>query len=140
MKTRAIALTASVALAAMLAVPAAAQSNSFDPLAPCSQVLGEKSGLPQLAIGFWAAQLVLNGAWSWLFFGRRRMDQAFVDVVLLWASILGFIVTAWPISTVATLLFLPYLVWVTIAAALTIADVAHGVAVGEGIRQAGSQS
>jgi tryptophan-rich sensory protein len=71
-----------------------------------------------LAMGFWAAQLVLNGAWSWLFFGRRRMDQAFVDVVLLWAAILCFIVTAWPISTVAALLFLPYLVWVTIAAAL----------------------
>jgi tryptophan-rich sensory protein len=39
-------------------------------------------------------------------------------VVLLWAAILCFIVTAWPISTVAALLFLPYLVWVTIAAAL----------------------
>ncbi|NJO37506.1 MAG: tryptophan-rich sensory protein, partial [Rhizobiales bacterium] len=51
---------------------------------------------------------------------RRRMDQAFVDVVLLWLCIAAFIVFAWPISTLAALLFLPYLLWVSIAAALNL--------------------
>ena len=71
-----------------------------------------------LALGFWIAQWVFNTAWSWLFFGRRRMDLAFVDVVLLWLSVLGFSITAWPVSPFASLIFLPYLAWVTIAAAL----------------------
>lgn len=72
------------------------------------------------AIFLWAAQLVLNATWSWLFFGRRRMDLAFVDVVLLWLSVAAFAVAASPVSTTASLLFLPYLVWVTIAGALNL--------------------
>lgn len=70
------------------------------------------------AILLWGLQLVLNAAWSWLFFGRRRMDLAFGDVLALWLSVALFIVAAWPISTTASFLFVPYLVWVTIAATL----------------------
>jgi len=79
----------------------------------------QTSGWP-LALALWILQLLLNGAWSWLFFGLKRMDLAFVDVSLLWLCIAGFIVIAWPISTTAALLFLPYLVWVSIAAALNL--------------------
>lgn len=75
---------------------------------------------PGPAIFLWAAQLMLNALWSFLFFGRRRMDLAFVDVVLLWLSVAGFAVAAIPVSTTASLLFLPYLVWVTIAGALNL--------------------
>lgn len=32
-----------------------------------------------LAMMIWGAQLVLNAAWSWLFFGMRRMDLALID-------------------------------------------------------------
>lgn len=71
-----------------------------------------------LPIVFWVAQLVFNALWSYLFFSRRRMDLAFKDAIAMWLSIAAFIVTAWPISHLASLLFVPYLVWVTIAAAL----------------------
>jgi len=70
------------------------------------------------AMWMWGAQLVLNAGWSALFFGARRMDMAFGDVLLLWLSIAGFITLASGISTVAAALFVPYLVWVTIAATL----------------------
>lgn len=70
------------------------------------------------AVWIWGAQLVLNGAWSWLFFGRHRMDLAFAEVCLMWLSIAAFIMAAYPISTLAALLFVPYLIWVTIAATL----------------------
>lgn len=70
------------------------------------------------AMFLWAAQLVLNAAWSWLFFGRRDMVGALVDVGAMWLLIAAFIVTAWPLSSVASLLFVPYLVWVSIATAL----------------------
>jgi tryptophan-rich sensory protein len=46
------------------------------------------------------------------------MDMALIDVGALWLVIAGFILTAWAISATASLLFVPYLVWVSIAAAL----------------------
>lgn len=74
-----------------------------------------------LALTFWGAQWVFSTAWSWLFFGRRRMDLGFLDVTLLWLSVLGFIIIAWPLSKLAAVLFLPYLAWVSIAATLNVA-------------------
>ncbi|MFB2552353.1 TspO/MBR family protein [Ensifer soli] len=71
--------------------------------------------LPMIA---WAVQILVNAAWSWLFFGLRRMDLALADIAVLWLSIVVFIVTAWPVSPLAALLFLPYLAWVTTAAFL----------------------
>lgn len=71
-----------------------------------------------LALVVWSVQLVLNAAWSWLFFGIRRMDWAFWDVSGLLLSTLLFIAIAWPISVIAALLFVPYLAWVATAALL----------------------
>ena len=73
-----------------------------------------------LVFGLWILQLVLNGAWSWLFFGRRRMDQALADVSLMWLAIVFYILLAWPVSALAAMLFIPYLVWVSIAALLNL--------------------
>jgi len=73
------------------------------------------------ALIFWFAQAAFNAAWSWLFFGLRRMDLGFADVSLLWLSVIAFIVFALPVSPLAALLFLPYLAWVTVAAALNLA-------------------
>ncbi|MEL6920595.1 MAG: TspO/MBR family protein [Pseudomonadota bacterium] len=71
-----------------------------------------------LAFGLWTAQLVLNAAWSYFFFGRRRMDHAMVDVSGMWILIVAYMLVTWPVSPLASLLFAPYLLWVTIAGAL----------------------
>lgn len=68
----------------------------------------------------WAVQIVLNAMWSWFFFGLRRPALAFVEVVVLLASIVVFIVLAQPVSATAALLFVPYLAWVATAAALNL--------------------
>ncbi|MGF7162945.1 tryptophan-rich sensory protein [Rhodoligotrophos appendicifer] len=70
------------------------------------------------AMWFWILQLGVNTLWSALFFGQRRMDLAFADIVVLWLSVLCFVIAAASVSTVAALLFVPYLIWVTIAGAL----------------------
>jgi tryptophan-rich sensory protein len=70
------------------------------------------------AMWFWGLQLFVNATWSGVFFGMRRMDLAFYDIGLLWLLVAGFIVTALSISTTAALLFVPYLIWVSIAGAL----------------------
>ncbi|GIX08528.1 TspO/MBR family protein [Elioraea sp.] len=74
-----------------------------------------------LPLTVWAVQLALNAAWSWLFFGLRRMDLAFAEVVALWLSIALMIALFLPISVTAGLLMVPYLVWVSFAAVLNLA-------------------
>ena len=63
-------------------------------------------------------QLILNSAWSWVFFGLRQPGWGFVEIVVLWASILATTIALFRISRTAGMLFVPYLGWVTFAAAL----------------------
>ena len=76
--------------------------------------------LAALPFTFYAAQLVFNAAWSALFFGLKRPDIAFADLVLLWLSIVGTLVTFATIDGLAAVLFVPYLAWVTLAGALNL--------------------
>lgn len=71
-------------------------------------------------LALWVAQLVLNAAWSWLFFGLHRPGAALVDIVLLLAAILAFIVAARPVSRAAAWLFVPYALWVGYATTLNL--------------------
>ena len=74
-----------------------------------------------LILAIWGAQLLFNAAWSYIFFGRHQIALGFVDIAALWATIAAFTVTAWPVNHTASLLFVPYLVWVSYAAALNAA-------------------
>ncbi len=70
------------------------------------------------ALWLWLAQLGFNGAWSRIMFGDKQITHALVDIVALWLVILAFIVAAWPVRRSASVLFVPYFLWVTFAAAL----------------------
>jgi len=72
------------------------------------------------ALAVYAVQLLLNGAWSWLFFGRKRMDLAMGEVVLLWLSIAATIAVFAPIHAGAAWMLVPYLAWVTLAGTLNL--------------------
>jgi tryptophan-rich sensory protein len=65
-----------------------------------------------------AGQLLLNTAWSLVFFGLEDVVLAFVTIVVLWIFILLTIVYFSTISKAATWLLVPYLAWVTFAAYL----------------------
>jgi tryptophan-rich sensory protein len=71
-----------------------------------------------LPLSIFLAQLLLNAAWTPLFFGLHRPDLAFLDIALLWLSIIATIAVFHPISASAAYLLLPYLIWITFAAAL----------------------
>jgi translocator protein len=66
----------------------------------------------------WSAQLILNGAWSWLFFGLRAPGLALLDIVLLLCVIVFFVAAARSRNRVAAWLFVPYGLWVGFATAL----------------------
>jgi hypothetical protein len=58
---------------------------------------------------------------SWLFFWLHSPGAAFIDIVLLWMAIAATTVVFWRRSTLAGTLFVPYLMWVSFAAALNFA-------------------
>lgn len=72
------------------------------------------------ALSVFIAQLGVNALWSWLFFVWHRGGLAFVDAVLLCCLIGATIVLFRRISTLASLLLLPYLAWVAFASVLTL--------------------
>ncbi len=74
-----------------------------------------------LPLAVYAVQLALNAAWTPLFFGLHRPDLGFLDIVLVWLSIVATSALFYPIYPGAALLLIPYLAWVTFAAALNFA-------------------
>jgi tryptophan-rich sensory protein len=72
-----------------------------------------------VALGFFAAQLVLNYAWSPLFFAAHEVGAAFVVIVVMIAlSAVAALLFA-RIRRPAGFLMLPYLAWLFFAAYLT---------------------
>jgi tryptophan-rich sensory protein len=69
-------------------------------------------------IGLFALNGFLNVLWSLMFFRLRRPDWALIEVAGLWLSILLLILFLWRLSRTASALLVPYLIWVSIAAAL----------------------
>lgn len=69
-------------------------------------------------VALWWGSLLLNAAWSWIFFGLRRMDLALAELAVFWISIAGMIAAFAPVSPAAAWLLAPYLAWVSFAAIL----------------------
>jgi tryptophan-rich sensory protein len=65
-------------------------------------------------------QLILNMAWSVLFFGLRSPLLGLVDILFLWTMILVTIAQFSRVSIPAALLLIPYILWVTFASGLNV--------------------
>jgi tryptophan-rich sensory protein len=66
------------------------------------------------------AQLLLNAAWTWTFFGLHRPGTALADIVILWIFILATLTLFWRFVPIAGILLIPYLAWVTFATYLNL--------------------
>lgn len=69
-------------------------------------------------LGLFGLNALLNMLWSALYFKLQRPDWALLEVPLLWLSILALILGLWRLSRWASVLLLPYLAWVSVAAGL----------------------
>lgn len=69
----------------------------------------------------WFLQLALNSVWSWLFFGLHAPGLAMAGIALLWLAIVAAMLGFRHSSRLAAALLLPYLLWVSYAAALNMA-------------------
>ena len=75
----------------------------------------------EIALMAFGIQLILNIAWSAIFFGEHDPVGAFAEIVLLWLSIFATIILFYPISAAAAYILLPYFAWVTFAGYLNFA-------------------
>lgn len=73
------------------------------------------------ALRLYLAQLVLNASWSWVFFAWQLGTLSLVNIALLWVLIVATIVAFWRRQPLAGILLVPYLLWVSFAAALNLA-------------------
>lgn len=70
------------------------------------------------AMAFWAMQIAFNGLWTPVFFGLRNIRLGMAIIGVLWITVASCMLALFQVDTLAGWLFLPYLVWVSIAAAL----------------------
>ena len=63
-------------------------------------------------------QLVLNVAWSGIFFAMHQPFWAFIEILFLWMAILVTLVLFCRVSRFAGFMLVPYLAWVTFATIL----------------------
>lgn len=73
---------------------------------------GNLNTTPMKIYGF---LLFCSAIWPWLFFTMHNTVFAFVDIVVLLLLILFNIAYFWGVSPLASLLLLPYLIWISYA-------------------------
>lgn len=74
-----------------------------------------------MALWLFVAQLAANALWSWLFFAWHLGAASVAEIGVLWLLVAATLVAFWRLHRVAALLLVPYLAWVSFAAALAIA-------------------
>jgi benzodiazapine receptor len=77
-----------------------------------------KNEIRTRAIIIFCVQLGLNFLWSFLFFKFQLVGIAFIEILLIWASILTMVITFYKLNKTAALLQIPYLMWVSFASVL----------------------
>ena len=74
----------------------------------------------RISLVIFLIQLILNAFWSVVFFGLQSPLYGIIVIVALWIVILLTIIKFFKISIPAGVLLLPYIGWVTFAAALNV--------------------
>ena len=73
------------------------------------------------AIIIFVIQIAFNALWSIAFFGMRSPGLGLVVIVFLWSSIVVNMIAFRRLDRLSSLIFPPYLAWVTFAGALNVA-------------------
>jgi len=73
------------------------------------------------AYAFFFIQLALNLLWSIIFFGTHSITGGLINIAALWLMILMTLAAFSQISSIAAWLLVPYILWVSYAAALNAA-------------------
>lgn len=84
-------------------------------------VKGRALSRSRVELALYGTQLVLNAAWTWLFFHWNLGAAAFVDVLILLVMVALTARAFYRVKPLAGWLMVPYVAWVSFASALTFA-------------------
>jgi tryptophan-rich sensory protein len=90
----------------------------------CMSFAGARAAIApdnSLAMALWSLQIALNTLWSPVFFGLKNVKLGLMVLIALWLSVACTMLALWQVDWLSGLLFLPYLVWVSVAGALNAA-------------------
>jgi tryptophan-rich sensory protein len=79
---------------------------------------GRKGSDVRIPLVLFGIQLVLNAIWSFAFFGLESPLAGVIVILLLWVFIAATMVTFYPVRKLATVLLIPYILWVSFASVL----------------------
>jgi tryptophan-rich sensory protein len=79
----------------------------------------------QTVLALWAAQIALNTLWTPVFFGANRLGAGMVIIGVLWIVVAAMVLLALRLDVITGLILFPYLVWLTVAAALNFSILRH---------------
>jgi benzodiazapine receptor len=90
-------------------------------MAVAAWLVWRRSSLTAFPMQLFLLQLLLNVAWSAIFFHFRAPGWAFIEIATLWCAILLTTIAFGRSAPLPGWLMIPYLMWVTYAAALNFA-------------------
>lgn len=73
----------------------------------------------RLPLALFIGQLVLNAAWTPIFFRCQLLGVAFFELAALWATLVATVIVFRRVRPAAAWLLVPYLLWVTYAGTLS---------------------
>lgn len=79
----------------------------------------------EAVLALWEAQIALNTLWTPVFFGANQIGAAMVILTLLWIVVAAMVVMALRLDIVTGLILFPYLLWLSLAAALNFSILRH---------------
>lgn len=79
----------------------------------------------QTVLALWATQIALNTLWTPVFFGAHRIFAGMVILSLLWLVVATMVVIAIQLDLITGLILFPYLIWLSVAAALNFSILRH---------------
>lgn len=68
----------------------------------------------------WVVQLFFNFTWSIMFFTMQNPLLGFINIILLDALVIWYIIRTWPVNRAASIMFWPYVLWLCLATYLNI--------------------
>lgn len=71
-----------------------------------------------LIVAIFLINAVLNIVWSFLFFSQHWILASIIEMIILDLTVIILMILIWPISKWASLLLLPYALWVAFATSL----------------------
>ncbi|GAB2179107.1 TspO/MBR family protein [Dongia sp. agr-C8] len=82
------------------------------------RVLRSAAPLKRVAVLLFYGQLLLNAAWSWMFFAAENPGAGLANIIPQWFMVVATAAAFWRVDRIAGLCLIPLVAWVGFATAL----------------------